>query len=607
MTSKLISTTHVNNLKALSVGNSTGTSMISFDTTNMTTSPPDYIMVFHTPTGSTALPADTFIYLDNAKTAYIRFVDRTADSTNYISFLTGSGELQLYSDGTCLLNGVQVATTALSLISLADGAEATPSLNFSGDTNTGVYRPTTDSFGITCGGVKSIIFDTVKNLSYVPLRCNFGSISDPSLQFVGDATPLGWYHPIASNRLNFAINGNDIINYFATKVRYFEDIELFNANLFSNSGHSINFDTTYINYDVNSTVDEHKFSVDAVDKVVIDDDGLKSKSTIYMFDGAPLTDPSIAFENHTLTGLKYLATDGISFLSNNAQILGYDSNKIYANQVVEFTPATFSIANTTGSNKLQFVPATNTITFDTNSTTRLTITTAIVSASLPYQTASGSNTAPAFSFNVDTNSGMYRIGADNIGFATNGTLRADISTTALTSTLPIIHPAGTAAAPSVSFTGDTNSGIYSSGADQVGVSCGGAQVLNVNTLGITYSGLSSSMGAFTQTFNLTTTVAQSITNFKCLINGYANIKYSSSSDTFTFAFTQAVDSGGQWYSTVTAGSNVTVGGADPNWTLTIINGTGTALLLAMNTSTGVWTIANNVSTTQTIVMEYWRL
>ena len=45
------------------------------------------------------------------------------------------------------------------------------------------------------------------------------------------------------------------------------------------------------------------------------------------------------------------------------------------------------------------------------------------------------------------------------------------------------HPLGTAGAPTVTFTGDTNTGIYSPGADQVAISTNGAQALYINADG----------------------------------------------------------------------------------------------------------------------------
>jgi hypothetical protein len=50
-------------------------------------------------------------------------------------------------------------------------------------------------------------------------------------------------------------------------------------------------------------------------------------------------------------------------------------------------------------------------------------------------------------------------------------------------------PAGSAAAPSFSFDGDPNSGLYSAGADQVAISTGGSGRLFVDALRITSAGL----------------------------------------------------------------------------------------------------------------------
>ena len=54
------------------------------------------------------------------------------------------------------------------------------------------------------------------------------------------------------------------------------------------------------------------------------------------------------------------------------------------------------------------------------------------------------------------------------------------------------YPAGSAAAPTITFTGDTNTGIYSPGADQVAISTSGAQRLVVDASGNIYQSGSSS-------------------------------------------------------------------------------------------------------------------
>ena len=45
-----------------------------------------------------------------------------------------------------------------NIVSLADGTAAAPYLNFTNDTNTGLYRPADDQVGITTGGVDRVIF-----------------------------------------------------------------------------------------------------------------------------------------------------------------------------------------------------------------------------------------------------------------------------------------------------------------------------------------------------------------------------------------------------------------------------------------------------------------
>ena len=98
----------------------------------------------------------------------------------------------------------------------------------------------------------------------------------------------------------------------------------------------------------------------------------------------------------------------------------------------------------------------------------------------PILNSTGSAATPAITFNGDTNTGLYRIGADQLGIATNGVLRFTLSTTGATVAFPVDVPLGTAAAPSFAFTGDLNTGIYSSGADVVDVTTGGTAKVRVD-------------------------------------------------------------------------------------------------------------------------------
>ena len=95
--------------------------------------------------------------------------------------------------------------------------------------------------------------------------------------------------------------------------------------------------------------------------------------------------------------------------------------------------------------------------------------------SFPILGTDESAATPTYSFAADTDTGLYRVAANTIGFSTDGTLRMSLDTTTLTSLLPLVVPVGSAAAPSLTFTGDSDTGIFHSAADQIGISAGGTQ------------------------------------------------------------------------------------------------------------------------------------
>ena len=100
---------------------------------------------------------------------------------------------------------------------------------------------------------------------------------------------------------------------------------------------------------------------------------------------------------------------------------------------------------------------------------------------------SGTVSAPSLSFDGDTNLGIYRSGTDQLSFTTAGTERLRIDATGQIEAVSL----GTAAAPTFSFTGDPNTGIYSPGADQVAISTGGSGRLFVDASGRVLIGASS--------------------------------------------------------------------------------------------------------------------
>lgn len=87
--------------------------------------------------------------------------------------------------------------------------------------------------------------------------------------------------------------------------------------------------------------------------------------------------------------------------------------------------------------------------------------------------------SPTFSWITDPDSGMYNIAGNQIGFSTGGTLRFDISTTALTSTLAFHNQNGSASAPSYTWASDPDTGMFRINANEIQFTAGGSTIFQI--------------------------------------------------------------------------------------------------------------------------------
>lgn len=107
---------------------------------------------------------------------------------------------------------------------------------------------------------------------------------------------------------------------------------------------------------------------------------------------------------------------------------------------------------------------------------------------------SGSQTNPPFTFSGDTDTGIYSGAANFIQFTTNGSTRLALGSS-LQSTVQIqstanraflmIPAAGTQSAPTYSITGDTNTGLWSQYADALNLTVGGTEVFRTDNASTT--------------------------------------------------------------------------------------------------------------------------
>jgi hypothetical protein len=155
------------------------------------------------------------LYLSNARLLASK-TSAGAASPN-ISF-QGDLDTGIYSPGDNLLaistGGVTSSLFTSAGIKLPDGSSATPSISFLSDTDTGLFRTTTNELAITAGGVRKAVFTStaiyLEDETYYP----DGSVSVPSISFNSD-TDTGLFRT-TTNQIGISTGGATAASFDAS-------------------------------------------------------------------------------------------------------------------------------------------------------------------------------------------------------------------------------------------------------------------------------------------------------------------------------------------------------------------------------------------------------
>jgi hypothetical protein len=134
-----------------------------------------------------------------------------------------------------------------------------------------------------------------------------------------------------------------------------------------------------------------------------------------------------------------------------------------------------------------------------------------ITASVPFYSYNGSATNPVFSFASDVDTGIYRAGDGSIGFATNGQAAMAIGTQYLTVNRQIAATAGSASAPAFSVAGDLDTGMYRIAADILGFATGGVERARLSSGGLRATGFLAEDGTPGATGDVTITASPTVT------------------------------------------------------------------------------------------------
>ena len=123
--------------------------------------------------------------------------------------------------------------------------------------------------------------------------------------------------------------------------------------------------------------------------------------------------------------------------------------------------------------------------------------------------ADGSNSIPSLSNTGDTDTGIYFPAENNLAITTGGTQRVNVNSSGVNITGGMVYsstlqaPAGSDSAPSITNSSDIDTGIYFPAADNVGITSGGTLIVDVRTTGVNVTGGINVSGTITGDTSLT--------------------------------------------------------------------------------------------------------
>lgn len=215
---------------------------------------------------------------------------------------------------------------------------------------------------------------------------------------------------------------------------------------------------------------DFRFAIGAVDKIQFNTNGL------LVADGAVAT-PGHSFISDPDTGLYRIGANNLGLATAGVLALSIDATQhcLFIDGTVALPAISFIADSDTGI----FRNAANNLRLVTGGVSILEIGSNVTVNSGVLRSQDGAVGTPGFSFDLDTDTGMYRAGANVIAFSTGGVFTGGFS-----SSQQLIMPDGSAALPSITFNADNDTGMYRTSTNNPAFSANGALVFQYDPFGI---------------------------------------------------------------------------------------------------------------------------
>jgi len=439
--------------------------------------------------GSTTNPSEAFFYEQNTG---IYHDNDTYPNTAWTLVKKGNKRIRVDDSATTFYGTVNIPSLVPGgTLSLVDGSQSAPSLNYTSQTNTGLYHGTSpSSVSVTVQGATGLIVEDDKvtvpdtlvtsTIEADLVECSRVKVTPDSAPLPGftwyDDDDTGFYQP-ASGSVSVTTNGTSRMVWEDSKVTSSVPLRLPDGSSSSPSYSFTSGTQSGLSYD--STTASMDVSI--------------SNTRVGRFLNNGLPGP---------TG-KGIASDGA--LQAATIILSPEAfiNKMEVDSTlgVATPPYTFFTDQDTGI----YNPSSNKVGISCGGTEVLDCSTSALTASSRVLLPTGTTSSPSLSFSGSTQSGIYYSSTSAaLDVTVNGSIAAEFFNTgggpapigistpgfvqvATTVTAPLgvidrnLAGSGSALSPSYSFNNDPNTGIHNPSADTLAISTGGTNRVTVST------------------------------------------------------------------------------------------------------------------------------
>jgi hypothetical protein len=188
--------------------------------------------------------------------------------------------------------------------------------------------------------------------------------------------------------------------------------------------------------------------------------------------------PSYSFGNDPDTGMYRYGGDGVGFATNGVARVAIDNNGTYFSDGTAALPGLSFLAD---GNTGFYRAVADKITWSGGGAAAGNL------SSNGVEVIDGSAATPAYAFTNDLDTGLYRVSTNDLGIAAGGALIAEFYSGGLyfgAGSTTIQARDGAVGGPAYSFSGDTDTGMYRVGADSLGITTGGTNRATVSNSGV---------------------------------------------------------------------------------------------------------------------------